>query len=826
MALRRQNNSHAHGRVPSYYVNRPIYDGSYAPTDTFGRTSRRIHDGLVLTANYGLDTTSDDINSSPYSSPFYINGRYNSDNLTTQRANSASVQGTKRLLIPEEYIERLGEYTVDYMETSIKMWQGKQLRFKRGYRDNTIGNTLIIKNTCGCTGILSIFFSATQDGEPLYETAIDLCEVSTDKFEVREVYSMIPFSRDANPRKEMYVRMEIWDEVGNRESANPFNTGRYIEIGADGFGTHESAIYELGDKNMPVEETIEWTKHPSQPVMGLIATEWHSIPVNSSNDDKLGAVVSYKGREYYIFAIQNDTTTQVLVYDRATNSIVPSTIKVDGRAKEINLVQANRWVYYVDGYSPLQKFKINKWVSKSLGIGDEDLPTATVNATIWQSSPLGGVSGTFYFDYKESANSWQYANQNVSLATYGITLSGTPNDKSQIMVKATVTGSGGNMKTKIDVSTYMDTMPVIGASLIIYHNNRIYLSGFRYDPNLMQASTITGDGADFDSYPWRWYVPDAHPDDTSNNPITAIVEYNANEFMVMLDHGWKRLESNVNLEDGTPTAISAPTDMGGAMSSGDVVNYQGVVYSFNPETGLRRFNKAAWNDVPGSEWVNSHFERVDMSKRRKLWGYANKLYLNYTDKLDGKAKCLVWDQLMNYQQYPWFQDYDLPFCDVRVGHDFDLVGIHPDMPCIMQLYAEDTWRRLDTPIVFERHTKYLSIPGNMNDMVLRRVHAKVLSNSNRWWWMGISADKQFLRQTRGRDVTYRIPCWDTLEIIEPPTTAFPFEDEYEENATLRLSVMNIKIQGSSVQVKMKCKTFRQQSNLISVALEVTPKQYL
>ena len=97
MATRWMNNPHAKGRVPVYYANNRVYPGSYAPTDTQTRTSRRIHDGFVLSQNFGLDTTSDDINSSIYSSPYYINGRYNSDNLITQRANSASVQGNALL---------------------------------------------------------------------------------------------------------------------------------------------------------------------------------------------------------------------------------------------------------------------------------------------------------------------------------------------------------------------------------------------------------------------------------------------------------------------------------------------------------------------------------------------------------------------------------------------------------------------------------------------------------------------------------------------------------------------------------------------------------
>ena len=100
MAWRNQNNSHPHGRTPSYYAGHRLYPGAYAQPESQTRTSRRVHDGFTINSNYGLDTTSDDINSSQYSSPYYINGRYNSDNLTTQRGNSASVQGIEFLLSP------------------------------------------------------------------------------------------------------------------------------------------------------------------------------------------------------------------------------------------------------------------------------------------------------------------------------------------------------------------------------------------------------------------------------------------------------------------------------------------------------------------------------------------------------------------------------------------------------------------------------------------------------------------------------------------------------------------------------------------------------
>lgn len=273
-----------------------------------------------------------------------------------------------------------------------------------------------------------------------------------------------------------------------------------------------------------------------------------------------------------------------------------------------------------------------------------------------------------------------------------------------------------------------------------------------------------------------------------------------------------------------PTQVSTYIDSSGVQSQGDVCNYKGVLYSYDQKEGIRRFSGAVWSRIPTT--IDSHYDRVDMTKPRKIWGYANKLYFNYIDSIDGKAKCLIWDMQMNYQQYPWFQDVDIPFCDARFDETEDLIGIHPDYPCIMKLYAEDTWARLDTPIVFRRDTKFLSVPGNANDMTVKRAHAKIINNANRWWYISINGDKQNMTQTRGKDTWYRQPVWDTITIQEPPETAFPFEDVFEENAIYRMSITNLRIRCSAVQVRVKTKTFRNQANLVSIELEIQPKNYL
>jgi len=740
MPFRFQNNSHTTNRVPSYYANNNVYPGAYAQNEAPTRVSRRVHDGLSLTQNFGLDTTSDDINSSPFSSPFYINGRYNSDNLTTQRANSASVQGVEKLLVLHNEYD---DFTDNDIQTTIEMWQGKQIKFEIPYHGKVVGQTIKIKNTQRCTGILSIYLSAKDGGPILSETCIDLCQVSEDKFEKVELTTMTPVARDANPRGKLYVRLEIWDEIDQTRSDNPFNTGRKIEISATGAGNHYACEYKLGDKNAPVDEQYEYVRRPSRPLLGLVYNDYTSVPVVNGASFKYGATISTNGYRYDVFCFKDGTHAEVAIYDNVMNKIVENTnIRVDGRLEQLSIVQVKNTVYYDDGYSPFQKFTVGQW-----------------NSSIVPPKPG-------------------------------------------------------------------DAQPVIGAKILLWHNNRIYRSGFATDPNLVQFSVIEDSGPDPENLIYRFYVPDDYPQATSISPITAIVELDPQHLMIFTTDSVDQYESNSakrSAESSIPAKVSIYSDGIGVQSQGDVCNFKGTLYSFDPDEGIRRFTGSIWQKLPTT--IDSHYDRVDMTKPRKIWGYADKLYFNYTDKIDGKAKALIWDSNMNYQQYPFFQDYDLPFCDVRKFDDYNLIGSHPDFPCIMRLYAEDTWRRLDSPIVFQRDTKYLSLPGNAADMIVRRVHNKVISNCNRWWWFGITSDKQSLKQERNVVDWYRMPCWDTLSVDNPIESPFPFVDQYEENATIRLTISNLRIQGESFQEKIKCKTFRRQANLISTMFEAAVRQY-
>ena len=753
MAFRSQNTRKSHSQVPGYYVNNTLYPGSYTNNQWPARTSRRIHEGLSIDKNYGLDTVSDDVNSSPYSSPYYVNGRYHSMESVSQRGSSSSVQGITRLLSFGDYCDDFDDSDV---QTTMELWQGKQIKFELPYTSRIIGQTISIKNTGNCKGILSIYLSASDGGRVLSETSVDLKSISMDFFEHIKLYSNNTVPVTANPQGKIYVRMEIWNEISGERSANPFNTGRKIEIQATGLGNHDECVYTLCEKNAPVSETYEYERKPNRPCMAFVYNDYTPVPVNRVEESDSGATVSLNQYRYDIYCYNDGNASRLLIYDKENNQFLTEDengheifLAVDGRSTGVNLVQAKDYVYYVDGYSVLQKFKIGEW-------------------------------GTLGVDNIRRA--YQFPER---------------------------TGEG-------------DGLPAIAASVICKHNNRIYLSGFKYDTNFVQLTEITNEGPDYDSFLYEFYVPDNSPLSTSINPITAIVEYEDDTLMIACRNSFSLYTSNVNVEDGTPEQISSFTDGGGVNSQGDITNYRGVIYSFDQDEGVRRFTGSIWNVVPHA--IDSHIERVDMSKPRKLWGYANKLYLNYTDSVDGIRKCLVWDMNMNYQQFPWFQDSELPFCDIRHDDDYDLTGIHADYPCVLQHYAKDVWKRLDSPINFERHTKYVSIPGNAYDMVLKRVHNKVIANADRWWYFSLSWDIDALEQTRGHDKWYRMPCWDTTLIEEPVETPFPYQDEYELKSLSRLTLPDLRVRAISVQEKVKCKTFNAQANLVSTLFECQARQ--
>ena len=158
------------------------------------------------------------------------------------------------------------------------------------------------------------------------------------------------------------------------------------------------------------------------------------------------------------------------------NKLIDNQIQVDGRVEQLNIAQVTdtnkvTWVYYVDGYSLLQRFKIGVWETDPTFHyeGSADNVKAEIDAETWYDSPLGAASGYYIFTYTNGH--WYYNENVVDITTYGITLiGGSAAEGAHIYVSYTVTTGG--TKT-LESYEYVDARPVAGASLIMFHNNRL-----------------------------------------------------------------------------------------------------------------------------------------------------------------------------------------------------------------------------------------------------------------------------------------------------------------------------------------------------------------
>ena len=111
------------------------------------------------------------------------------------------------------------------------------------------------------------------------------------------------------------------------------------------------------------------------------------------------------------------------------NKFIDNQIQVDGRVENLNIAQCtdtdrNTWVYYVDGHSPLQRFKIGEWISQAYPVAPTEDITVSVDEPTWWASSLGQQSGYYEFRYRNQQ--WLYEGSPVTLSDYGISLSDLP----------------------------------------------------------------------------------------------------------------------------------------------------------------------------------------------------------------------------------------------------------------------------------------------------------------------------------------------------------------------------------------------------------------
>ena len=637
-----------------------VYSRTTKPWQT--RTGRRNREFASFANLLGLNTAFDDLHKADGDSPFLRNVRYMGDKQTVQRAQVTSRDGAKLLgAIDAGTIEA---YPAQY---HIEMWEGQTIEFDIEPTDKLIvGGSLRVRNKEGATGRLRVYLKENAAARPICDANIALDNVSRTAY----VERTFRFINPLRATKGLTIRLEIEGDM-LPDTCGDVVAGKKIWIEASGFRGHRAATYTAPNVNECMREVeYDWKDEPSIPCMSLIYAT--GIPM------KKGTTVCTEEGKFLVFPLKTDSEIQLWRFNVDTkefSQIDTTDAPVDSRADAVRFAQGLGKLYYVDGYSPLQRIDLTSWKSELAIAKQEDIDEPDV----------------------------------------------TPED--------------------------MQAQP--GASLILRVNNRIWLAGFKEDPNFVQYSilnSITGTpddktenaGVQYDQFSdisW-FYSPDRSPKDSTCGPITALANFEG-KVAVFRTNGCS-LWSPGN-EFSAPSQQDMYSYNIGVESQEDVCNFNGTLFYYNRSEGLRRFSGS--DATFQSMSIDNELRKLPYDSPRFMIGHANKLRLYCDLKGRGYADHNFLYHTILANRSPWYCDDNTPVCWAVGDQNSDIIfAMHPLYPAIYIVDAEDQYTDFDSSITMQYHTQYKS-PGELSGWtILHRVLLRLVASSTNIWYVGVDFD--------------------------------------------------------------------------------------
>lgn len=623
------------------------------------KVGRRNREFASLSNLLGLNTSFDDLHKRDGESPFLRNVRYMGNKQTVQRAQVTSRDGAKLLGAKDT-----GKYTNYPEQYHIEMWEGQAIEFNVEPTDKLIvGGSFFIRNKEGAMGRLRVFLKQDHKSRPICDANIALENISKNEYVERSFRFINPLRAD----KGLTIRLEVEGDI-EPDACGDIAEGRKIWLTASGYKNHLAASYTSPNVNECMrEEAYDWKEEPSIPCM--------SLTYSTGTPMKKGYMVCTGEGKFLVFPLKYDQRIELWRFNVDTHvytQIDTSAAPVDARAEAVRFAQGLGKLYFVDGYSKLQRIDLSTWKSEVAIAKQADIDEQGV----------------------------------------------TPED--------------------------MQAQP--GASLIIRINNRIWLAGFKEDPNFVQYSilnSLTGTpdaktenaGVQYDQFSdisW-FYSPDRSPKDSVCGPITALANYDG-KLVIFRTNGcsiWK---------PGNEFASPSQQDMHsyniGVESQEDVTNLNGALFLYNRSEGVRRFTGA--DASYQSMQIDNELRKLPYDSPRFLFGHANKIRLYCDLKNRGYAdhNFIYFQMLANTS--PWYCDDNTPVCWVIGDQNDDTIyAMHPLYPAIYEVDAEGQYTDFDSSITMQYHTAYKS-PGELSGWtILHRVLLKLVASSTNIWYVGV-----------------------------------------------------------------------------------------
>lgn len=634
-----------------------VYSRTTKPWQT--KVGRRNREFSSFSNLLGLNTAFDDIHKRDGESPFLRNVRYMGNKQTVQRAQVTSRDGAR--LLGARDTGTISAYPEQY---HIEMWEGQAIEFNIEPTDKMIvGGSLNIRNKEGAAGRLRVFLKQDHSSRPVCDANIALEGVSKNEFVTRSFRFITPLKAD----KGLTLRLEVEGDI-EPDACGDIAEGRKIWITASGYKNHLAASYTSPNVNECMrEEPYDWHEEPSIPCV--------TLTYSTGTPMKKGYMVCTDEGKFLVFPIKYNNEIQLWRFNVDTHvyaQIDTSAAPVDPRAEAVRFAQGLGKLYFVDGYSPLQRIDLSTWKSEVAIAKQEDIDEPDV----------------------------------------------TPQD--------------------------MQAQP--GASLILRINNRIWLAGFKEDPNFVQYSilnSLTGTpdaktenaGVQYDQFSdisW-FYSPDRSPKDSVCGPITALANFDG-KLVIFRTNGcsvWK---------PGNEFAAPAQQDMYsyniGVESQEDVTNLNGALFIYNRSEGVRRFTgaDASYQSIQ----IDNELRKLPYDSPRFLFGHANKIRLYCDLKGRGYADHNFLYFMMLANTSPWYCDDNTPVCwAVGDQNDDTIYAMHPLYPAIYEVDSEGQYTDFDSSITMQYHTAYKS-PGELSGWtIVHRVLLKLVASSTNIWYIGL-----------------------------------------------------------------------------------------
>lgn len=506
-----QDNLYTGSRWKPFYPD--VYSRTTKPWQT--RVGRRNREFATFSNLLGLNTTFDDLHKRDGESPFLRNVRYMGNKQTTQRAQVTSRDGAKLLGALDS--GTIAPYPTQY---HIEMWEGRAIEFDVEATDKLItGGSLEIRNKGGAVGRLRVFLKENHSARPICDANIPLEGISKNEFVTRS----FRFIQAMKATKGLTLRLEVEGDI-EPDACGDIAEGRKIWITASGIKNHLAADYTSPNVNECMrEEGYDWQVEPSIPCVTLTYAE--GTPM------KKGYMVCTSEGKFLVFPLKFNNEIQLWRFNVDTHAyaqIDTSAAPVDPRATAVRFAQGLGKLYFVDGYSYLQRINLQTWKSELAICKQEDIDVEGVTPQDMQAQPGASlilrINNRFWLSgFAQDPNFVQYSILN--------SLTGTADAKTEN-------------------------------------------AGVQYD----QYSDIS----------W-FYSPDRSPKDSVCGPITALANYDG-KLVIFRTNGCSLW--NPGNEFSAPSQADMYSYTIGVESQEDVANLNGSLYIYNRSEGVRRFSGA------------------------------------------------------------------------------------------------------------------------------------------------------------------------------------------------------------------------------------------